>query len=355
MNKNAIELYTEKAFGTILKLAPGVALLAGLFFSFAKLFGWYPDVSMTWLIVFDASCALYLLLGIHYINTSFDDNGNLMQTKLDTAKMLLIVLTLVQWNFISYLIPSVDFWGYAPLFLLLSAFFLDSKMVGIEAIGLFVSILVSWVLKGHALTSPDDGFYLPNMMLRLLCLILTLASVYLITRFSSGLLLHQAELLADYDPLTRLLNRRRMDEYIANAHMEVKQGKSYTLALMDIDDFKPVNDTYGHEFGDIVLMRVAAIISRCAENKAEVFRYGGEEFLLLFTDHACEAGKICDEILKTVSHEVFSPLPGVNFSISLTAGIAVYRNGERAQDTVHRADMNMYEGKNQGKNRIVSD
>jgi diguanylate cyclase (GGDEF)-like protein len=152
------------------------------------------------------------------------------------------------------------------------------------------------------------------------------------------------------DSLTQLANRRRLEQALQEA---LADGRHYVLAMLDIDNFKRINDTHSHLAGDDVLRKVAQILrSHCRENDLPA-RYGGEEFavLLRVTDRA--AGKsVCDRILDAIgSHDWRGELriPGVTISI----GIASSSEGATPRDLLAIADQRLYQAKAQGRNRVV--
>ena len=113
-------------------------------------------------------------------------------------------------------------------------------------------------------------------------MIWTMAVMLVITYFGSKFLLEELEKYANYDTLTHLLNRRSMDNYMQEAYRQATTGKSsFCLLMADIDDFKKVNDTYGHDCGDEVLKYVAQTISTGVKKNDSVFRWGGEEICIL--------------------------------------------------------------------------
>lgn len=157
--------------------------------------------------------------------------------------------------------------------------------------------------------------------------------------------------MVERDPLTMLLNRRscrsKLDELIEN-------GIPYTAVMADIDYFKSINDTYGHACGDFVLKEVSAILKRyAAECNAFTARWGGEEFLMIFPQKAAaETQKTAEAMLEEIRSASYS-FDGNNINVTLTFGIAESRAGETADITVNRADGLLYQGKENGRNRIV--
>lgn len=119
---SALDEYINKVYKLILLIVPGACECAGLAYTFSKIIGWLPSVSWVTLIIFDITCLLYLAISIFFIRTGFKD-GYVQQNKLKAAKIFLILLMLIQFNFILYMIPATDFWAFAFFFVILTAFF----------------------------------------------------------------------------------------------------------------------------------------------------------------------------------------------------------------------------------------
>lgn len=172
-------------------------------------------------------------------------------------------------------------------------------------------------------------------------------------KMSSSQLRHQNAILnklASTDPLTGLYNRRSMDIFLNQA---VESENHFALIMCDIDDFKKVNDTYGHDFGDVVLKGIASITSEQVNGHGYVCRWGGEEILILINNASRESSLyIAENIRRNVANRVFE-LNDKWIHCSMTLGIALYNGSESIEDTITRADYNLYCGKRSGKNAVV--
>jgi len=156
--------------------------------------------------------------------------------------------------------------------------------------------------------------------------------------------------LAIHDPLTNALNRRQLDIYLTEAIEETKRDFGpASLLLLDIDHFKKVNDTHGHEAGDDVLKDVVEILHKRQRRLDHVFRIGGEEFLILLRNTKLEHAIITAESLRKFVEEN-ELITGQTLTVSL--GVAEYKEGESSNEWLARADMNLYEAKNLGRNRV---
>lgn len=172
-------------------------------------------------------------------------------------------------------------------------------------------------------------------------------------KLSSNQLKHQNAILdklASTDPLTGLYNRRSMDVFLTQA---VETDSNFALIMCDIDDFKKVNDTYGHDFGDVVLKGVAGITAGQVKEQGYVCRWGGEELLILLNNASEESSfRIAENIRRNVANRVFD-LNEKWIHCSLTLGIALHNSEEAVEDTITRADYNLYCGKRNGKNVVI--
>ena len=124
--------------------------------------------------------------------------------------------------------------------------------------------------------------------------------------------------------------------------------------MADIDDFKKVNDTYGHAVGDQVLVEVAKIITNDVRDEDCVCRWGGEEILVLIRESAETAAFVAERICKDIAAARIDT-DSTKIAITLTLGVAQYKNGENIYSVIERADSCMYTGKSRGKNQVVMD
>ena len=160
--------------------------------------------------------------------------------------------------------------------------------------------------------------------------------------------------LVDRDSLTGLLNRRSGDKRLQQVYREkIESNTDYCVAIGDIDFFKKVNDTYGHEWGDKVLAKVAAVMKQNLAGKSFVARWGGEEFLLVF--HNClltDAVTVLDEILNEVRKIEITVDEETTIRVTMTFGVC-QGTTESVNAVLKTADELLYEGKNNGRNQIV--
>ena len=247
-----------------------------------------------------------------------------------------------------------EWWAFMFFFAAFSMFFFDMKMMLATVIGVSVSTFISWAVIGELFIGPSDDFK-KEMLVRVICVIWTMSVMMLITYFGSKFLVDELEKYANYDTLTHLLNRRSMDNYLQAAYRQANTGKSsFCLLMADIDDFKKVNDTYGHDCGDEVLKYVAQVISTGVKKNDNVFRWGGEEICILLNADEDIAVASAERIRSEIERDPVHYRNGADVFVTVTMGISPYRDGMTIQAMMDDADAKRYWGKQHGKNQVVN-
>lgn len=163
------------------------------------------------------------------------------------------------------------------------------------------------------------------------------------TQKQLNLLRDRYEYLSSHDCLTRLLNRQGLQE----AQEKITAAEEQAVFILDIDIFKSVNDSYGHDVGDLVLARVAQLASELKH--ALVCRWGGEEFVVWFPD----AGRMSDpEALRQAVEDMVIQLPSCAGQVKVTISIGVAKGSGPLPDLIARADKALYRAKKNGRNRV---
>jgi len=161
--------------------------------------------------------------------------------------------------------------------------------------------------------------------------------------------------LVRHDPLTGALNRKGLDEALAREIARMRRkGNSLCLALLDVDNFKQLNDTFGHTTGDDALRHLSAVVRESLRPHDTVGRYGGEEFLILLPETELEdAQTVLVRLQRELTRRFF--LAGEQkLLITFSAGITRLQTQEEAQLAIERADKAMYAAKRAGKNRVLT-
>ncbi|MFO7550859.1 MAG: diguanylate cyclase [Haliea sp.] len=163
--------------------------------------------------------------------------------------------------------------------------------------------------------------------------------------------------LATLDPLTRLPNRRSLMAQLIKESARSERRRpgqdALCVSMLDVDNFKQVNDTWGHEAGDRILCRIGDAMRGMMREGDFVGRFGGEEFVIILPETSLEAARaLATRIRDTIAAMRFSELPAGE-QVTVSQGIAAHRSGERIEDTLKRADDALYRAKDGGRNLVV--
>jgi two-component system cell cycle response regulator len=174
-------------------------------------------------------------------------------------------------------------------------------------------------------------------------------------------ILEQTVDLSIKDGLTSIFNRRYFDIHIEQIiNKSSKTAKPFCLLMIDIDDFKEVNDLYGHQAGDILLKLIASTLKTSVRVTDLVARYGGEEFVVSLNDTYIDQGILVAERIRQAIEVIsfnynISAANSLNVQIkkTISIGITEYKIGESSYDTINRADQALYQAKENGKNKVI--
>lgn len=164
------------------------------------------------------------------------------------------------------------------------------------------------------------------------------------------------ELESGRDVLTRMLNRKFLPVVIGNEiSIAQKTAQGFSVLSVDIDRFKYINDTFGHDAGDLVLQQTAEILGSHSRAGDYVFRMGGEEFLMILVDiNNANAVKVAEKLRRQVEAEPLSLTEGRRHRVTVSIGVATYNGHPDYQHLLRQADQAMYQAKQGGRNRVVS-
>lgn len=159
--------------------------------------------------------------------------------------------------------------------------------------------------------------------------------------------------IASHDPLTSALNRRGMNEAFARESARAKRsGQPLALALIDLDDFKQINDQYGHAVGDAALVHLTKMIAETLRPTDSCCRLGGEEFVLLMPGSDRAAAK--KAVARLLAALAAKPLAGTAVTLFFSAGVVAGHEAESLDAMLERADKAVYRAKAAGKHRVLS-
>jgi len=159
--------------------------------------------------------------------------------------------------------------------------------------------------------------------------------------------------IATSDLLTGVMNRRAMFEQLRYQLVRHQRNKTpFVILVADIDHFKNINDTYGHDVGDQALIAVADILLNSTRSQDLISRWGGEEFLILLPDTDLKGGAVAAEKIRSrLSKEVIKA-DEHSLKLTLSVGVAEYKYGQTLEKCIKDADSALYQAKNQGRNRV---
>jgi len=213
--------------------------------------------------------------------------------------------------------------------------------------------LLSFVLL--AFYGLQGNYVISSFITLVLSTLLIFITYYLISvSITASRRRQELEVISNSDSLTGIFNRRHMEQRIQEEFKRYcRTNLGFALVLMDIDFFKRINDKYGHDCGDDLLKEIAKDIVNLVRGNDIVARWGGEEFLLLLpATNGVHAAKLAERIRKATEERRYSYGPE-SISVTLTLGVSTARPEETLSTIVKRADIALYRGKNDGRNRVV--
>ncbi len=158
--------------------------------------------------------------------------------------------------------------------------------------------------------------------------------------------------LASTDPLTGLPNKRILMEFLEfELNRAKRKGTPLSVAVFDIDDFKQINDTYGHLAGDQILRALAGVVRKNLRSTDIVGRFGGEEFVVIMPETDLKtAVRVMERLRRTVEETYFEPVG----NLSISVGITELKSDDDTESLLRRADEKLYQAKREGKNRVLA-
>lgn len=237
------------------------------------------------------------------------------------------------------------FWVYPFLVFI---FYLVSP---IKAFVLLVIML--FALLSYAFLHPGSVFDSQFQMITFM-VTTTISSVFaFIFAYRAQVQRQELKRLATTDSLTGASNRRTLNDQLAVAIYEFsRSGRLYGLILLDLDHFKQINDNHGHKVGDQKLIELITVLQSMLRLHDQVFRFGGEEFVVLVSDvKLADLIKLAEKLRVGVEQRMMLP-DGSHLTTSV--GVALLQPGEDWEVWLHRADMALYKAKHLGRNRVVS-
>jgi len=259
--------------------------------------------------------------------------------KVRIASLTLILVALCA-NVISFYLKGISQvnWIYPAM---LSAYYIMSPKKG---------LLVNFIMLTFYIPKLIESLETINVSTILVTIVITNIIAYV---FASGLRKQEKMLkkLASEDYLTGTGNRRALSRELDSLYKFLKNhDNTASIILLDLDHFKKVNDKHGHIKGDEVLIRLAEILKCFFQGKEKIFRYGGEEFLIICPNSSAEtAFQQAQKLRKLIKENIV--IDSIEQTISL--GVAEYIKEESNDDWIHRVDLALYQAKNEGRDIVI--
>ena len=268
---------------------------------------------------------------------------------------------------LAYTLVGAGRGGVFPIVMVIIAFGLFRlRPREVSAVGLFAVAVFGLVMALMAWLRPE--VYVPRIEFGHFLMIATMmpAMSLLAARFSTlrqrlrrqkqdlSQAVARIQELATHDELTGLVNRRHMQALMEQEHRRcTRSGQSFCLAVLDVDHFKAVNDTYGHAAGDEVLRVMAQELKTAMRLSDRLARWGGEEFVLLLSDTRAPLARGGLERMRERVARLRIVVPQGTVVVTLSAGLAEHHAGETVAQTLARADRALYEAKQLGRDRVA--
>lgn len=250
-----------------------------------------------------------------------------------------ILLTFICMGGLSILLnihgPSFVYWAYP---IVICSYYISSPRV-------------SFILNFTLIASVIPAFLITLQSIEMATVLLTLVLTNIFSYIFS--LKHREQRrelrhLALFDALTGVRNRRALDQRLEQCMEEETQ---YCLMILDIDHFKKLNDEFGHKVGDELLTTIAEIISNRIRTTDTLYRYGGEEFVIVAPDISIEhCVNLAEELRELVMAHKFTQ----DISMTISIGVSELKKGESAHEWVLRSDKALYKAKDSGRNQTVT-
>ena len=210
-----------------------------------------------------------------------------------------------------------------------------------------INTYVASYVEDNSIFLEERSYYLSLFFSHLVILIFIM--IYIVKHYSDEK--NKFMIKAYIDPLTKLYSRAKFNSDISNL-ISIDEENKYSLIIFDIDHFKNVNDTYGHDVGDIILQEFAYITKETLRENDMIYRWGGEEFIILVKDaskHSLET--LAEKLRVAIQTHDFSHIGHITSSF----GIALGKSNDTKDTLLKRADLNLYKAKQNGRNCVITD
>ncbi len=343
---HGLDAMQADAFRTLLQ---GLALICGLtHLAFCALFFW-ADVSALAYV----SVASALSYGFVFQLARRDRVAQAWAvTVLSVLAHAVLAVTVIGWDtgfhyYILLMIPAAVISSIRPLALK------AGTVLGLMLTYLSLDIVLRHRAPANVL--PDfvvEGLHYFNVI-GIMVMLISFAGYYFYLLEKTAAALRE---MSQTDALTQLKNRRAITEAIRREESRMRRGDHpLSFVLCDLDHFRAVNESAGHEAGNAVLKAVSRALESCMRDVDFVARWGGEEFLAVLPDTNAEGARlVAERIRRKIEGQLIEANGGAPIKITVTLGVATIEPGEDAEQAIVRADEALYQGKAGGRNQVVS-
>jgi diguanylate cyclase (GGDEF)-like protein len=344
-----------------LRVASGISFLVGalLLFRHQYLLGPMDDVFIQWL--YKSDFLFLIVISVIFLGVSFGTRGRGPSGLFEVGQRIFLVAVVIGFSLLTYidLLVAGDFAAILGILLFVSVtVWVDTTFFLAVLITMNATVGLGFAAGPTPAVSADEAL-IEMALISVAGIVLFVAvNESRMKSFLNEKLLDQTvEKLEDMsrrDPLTKLFNRRLMNEDIDRLlSLGRRTEKHFSIILMDLDLFKKVNDGLGHAVGDDVLRETSGILVSTVRKSDRVYRFGGEEFLILLPETMLEsAARLAMRLLKRFREHHFT---GVPWTVTMSIGISESRERGLADDLLKLADMRLYAAKEGGRNRYVAE
>ena len=255
--------------------------------------------------------------------------------------------------FSQYESPNYLIQAFGVMVIILGIFLIPNKWINSLIASSIVSVMF-FVLSAYYIKEMEFAEYSAGIGYILIVLLLSSIEAFRNCYYTRKQYVYSSELLtlSTIDPLTGIYNRVKFDEELKKwIGYSKRYGTPFSLIIFDFDDFKNVNDTYGHIIGDKVIVEIVNIVKDSIRQTDVFARWGGEEFVLLFPNtNRQEAMELVERLRILISSNIFEKVGTVTCSF----GLAMFQENDNEDTLLNRADEFLYVAKRQGKNRVAS-
>lgn len=363
--KNKLVVYTNKLIESLVKLGspprlkpeekhrriPAVFILIAGSITMALFSPYHFYYGDRLIAMADLVALVAMIIAMFYLNKA--ERGIVVYWMISFIFIIICIITiLLGRNEISYF-----FWAFVPPAM---TFSILGKKKGL-AISLLLFVVVIFLMMAPEQIMHSEP-YSSSVIGRYITIYMILTFILYYYESSQEILLKHIrdekdkfEYASKLDPLTGLSNRRDLIEKIQEEQQrQMRLKNTFTLILGDIDNFKSLNDTYGHDAGDHVLKSVAQLLREQVRGIDCPSRWGGEEFLIMLIETDIEGGRTVAERIRDKIENTSFAFNGLALTVTMTFGLSQYEGAKDTLDScIKRADKALYAGKYQGKNRVV--